>query len=168
MIPPVAIADTPSIHNCHQDSASNPAEEPALDKIESICLLSAHNDVVGAMTKGQLEAKISEAVSAFEINYMGRGPKQIKTVICQDLIIIRLKGFLSQAEQKLTESSQGVELFKRVRTSLFEGAREYLEKLIRDVIELDIVSMHSDVSTRTGEKIIVLTLGDNLESRLTR
>ncbi len=53
------------------------------------------------MTKGQAEAKISEAVSKFEIEYMGRGPKQIRTQIIQDLIIIRLKGFLSQSEQKL-------------------------------------------------------------------
>jgi uncharacterized protein YbcI len=143
-------------------------QDTSLDNTFGFCLLSAHDDGFGAMTKGQLEAKISEAVSAFEINYMGRGPKQIKTVICQDLIIIRLKGFLSQAEQKLTESSQGVDLFKRVRSTLFEGAREYLEKLIRDVIELDIVSMHSDVSTRTGEKIIILTLGENLEYKLTK
>ncbi len=120
------------------------------------------------MTKGQTEAKISEAVSAFEINYMGRGPKQIKTTICQDLIIIRLKGFLSQAEQKLAESSQGVELLKRVRTTLFEGALDYLDALVKDVIHVDIESVHSDVSTRTGEKIIVLTLKENLELRLSK
>jgi len=116
------------------------------------------------MTKGQLEARISEAVSAFEINYMGRGPKQIKTTIVQDLIIIRLKGFLSQMEQKLAESSQGVELLKRVRTSLFESAGEYFEKTIKDVVDVTIVSLHSDVSTRTGEKVIIITLDENLES----
>ena len=44
------------------------------------------------MTKGQLEAKISESVSKFEIEFMGRVSKQIKTFIVQDLII-RLKGF---------------------------------------------------------------------------
>lgn len=120
------------------------------------------------MTKGQLEAKVSEAVSTFEISYMGRGPKQIKTTICQDLIIIRLKGFLSQAEQKLAESSQGVELLKRVRTTLFEGAREYLEDLVKAVIDIDIESVHSDVSTRTGEKVIVLTLKENLESKFSK
>ena len=68
------------------------------------------------MTKGQAEAKISEAISKFEIEYNGRGPKQIRTLIVQDLIIIRLKGFLSQSEQKLAENSQGVELLKKVRT----------------------------------------------------
>ena len=115
------------------------------------------------MTKGQTEARLSEAVSAFEMIYMGRGPKQIKTMICQDLIIIRLKGFLSQVEKKLAESSQGVELLKQVRTSLFESAREYFEKQIQEVVPIDIVSIHSDVSTRTGEKIIIITLAEDLE-----
>ncbi|MGE0075504.1 MAG: DUF2294 domain-containing protein [Sphaerochaetaceae bacterium] len=123
---------------------------------------------VDQMTKGQAEASISEAVSAFEMNYMGRGPKQIKTTICQDLIIIRLKGFLSQVEKKLAESSQGVELLKRLRTNLFETACEYFEKQIKDVVDVTIVSLHSDVSTRTGEKIIVVTLAENLENTFSK
>ena len=120
------------------------------------------------MTKGQTEAKLSEAVSAFEISYMGRGPKEIKTIICQDLIIIRLKGFLSQGEKKLAESSQGVELLKQVRTSLFESAREYFEKQITNVIDVGIASIHSDVSTRTGEKIIVISLMEDFEKSFLR
>lgn len=117
------------------------------------------------MTKGQTEAKISEAVSKFEIEYMGRGPKQIKTLIVQDLIIIRLKGFLSQSEQMLAENPQGVELLKKVRTMLFESARESLESSITDIVGTDVVSTHSDVSTKTGEKIIIIALTENLEDR---
>lgn len=120
------------------------------------------------LTKGQVEAKISEAVSKFEIEYMGRGPKQIRTLIIQDLIVIRLKGFLSQSEQKLAENSQGVELIKKLRATLFESARSYLEALIKEVVDVDIISTHSDVSTRTGEKIIVITVGDNLEDRFNK
>ena len=117
------------------------------------------------MTKGQAEAKISEVVSRFENEYMGRGPKQIRTLIVQDMIIIRLKGFLSQSEQKLAENSQGVELLKKVRTILFENATSYFESLIREVVDVEIASMHSDVSTRTGEKIIIITVQENLEER---
>lgn len=115
------------------------------------------------MTKGQLEAKISEIVSKFEIEYMGRGPKTIKTCIINDMIIVRLTGFLSPSEQKLTDNPQGIELFKKVRTSLFEGGRGYLETLIMDFIDVAIVSTHSDISTKTGEKIIVITVDKNLE-----
>jgi uncharacterized protein YbcI len=120
------------------------------------------------MTKGQIEAKISEAVSKFEIEFMGRGPKQIRTIIIQDLIIVRLKGFLSQSEQKLAENSQGVELIKKLRSTLFENAREYFEALIKEVIDINIISTHSDVSTKTGEKIIVITVDENLEEKLNR
>lgn len=120
------------------------------------------------MTKGQTEARISEAVSKFEIEYMGRGPKQIRTLIIQDLIIIRLKGFLSQSEQKLAENSQGVELLKKVRMMLFENSRSYLVSLIKEVIDVEVISTHSDVSTKTGEKIIVITVGENLEEKLLR
>ncbi len=115
------------------------------------------------MTRGQLEAKISEVVSKFEIEYMGRGPKTIKTYILNDMIVVRLSGFLSPSEQKLTDNPQGVELFKKVRTSLFEGGRGYLETLITDFIDVAIVSTHSDISTKTGEKIIIITVDRNLE-----
>ncbi len=115
------------------------------------------------MTKGQLEAKISEIVSKFEIEYMGRGPKTIKTYVISDMIVVRLTGFLSPSEQKLTDNPQGIELFKKVRTSLFEGGRGYLETLITEVIDVAIVSTHSDVSTKTGEKIIVIAVDKNLE-----
>ena len=120
------------------------------------------------MTKGQAEAKISEAVSKFEIEYMGRGPKQIRTLIVQDLIIIRLKGFLSQSEQKLAENSQGVELLKKVRMMLFENSRSCLVSLIKEIVDVEVISTHSDVSTKTGEKIIVMTVDENLEEKLLR
>jgi uncharacterized protein YbcI len=120
------------------------------------------------MTKGQLEAKISEAVSKFELEYMGRGPKLIRTYIINDMIIIRLSGVLSPSEQKLTDNPQGVELFKKVRSTLFEGGRGYLETLITDIINVAIVSTHSDISTKTGEKIIVITTDKSIEDIITK
>ena len=119
------------------------------------------------MTKGQLEAKISEAVSKFEMEYMGRGPKLIRTYVINDMILIRLSGVLSPSEQKLTETPQGIELFKKVRSSLFEGGRGYLEALITEIINAAIVSTHSDISTKTGEKIIVITTDKNIEETTT-
>lgn len=115
------------------------------------------------MTKGQLEAKISEALSRFEIEYMGRGPKTIRTYIIHDKIIVRLTGVLSPSEQKLTDNPQGIELFKKVRSSLFEGGRGYLETLINEIIDVAIISTHSDISTKTGEKVVVITTDKDVE-----
>ncbi len=120
------------------------------------------------MTKGQMEAKISEAVSKFEVEYMGRGPTSIRTYINNDMIIVRLKGFMSPSEKKLTENPQGVELYKKLRSSLFEAGRGYLETMIEEISSVAIVSTHSDISTKTGEKIIIMIVDQNLEDVLTK
>jgi uncharacterized protein YbcI len=118
------------------------------------------------MTKGQIESRISEAISKFEIEQMGRGPEKIRTIIFQDMIMIRLKGFLSPSEKNLAQSRDGIELIKKLRTALFENAREGLEDAIRSVIDVNVISTHSDVSTKTGEKIIVVIVDRNLEETI--
>lgn len=115
------------------------------------------------MTKGQIEAQISEAISKFEVEHMGRGPERIRTIIFQDMILIRIKGFLSVSEKNLSQTKEGVELVKRMRTALFENARELLEETIKSVIDVDIISTYSDVSTRTGEKIIAIVADRDIE-----
>lgn len=118
------------------------------------------------MTKGQVESKLSEAISKFEIEQMGRGPEKIRTIIFQDLIIVRLKGFLSTSEKNLAQNKAGVELIKDVRTALFENARDELIEAVRSVIDANVVSTYSDVSTKTGEKIIAIVVDRNIEENL--
>lgn len=118
------------------------------------------------MTKGQIEAKISEAISKFEIEQMGRGPDKIRTIIFQDLIIVRLTGFLSTSEKSLAQNKEGVELIKKVRTALFENAQELLIETIKSVIDVEIISTYSDVSTKTGEKIIAIVADRDIEEKL--
>ncbi len=120
-------------------------------------------DKGGLMTKGQIEAQLSEAISKFEVEHMGRGPEKIRTIIFQDLIIIRIKGFLSVSEKNLAQNKEGIDLVKKVRTALFENAREGLEETIKSVINVDIISTFSDVSTKTGEKIISIVVAQNIE-----
>jgi uncharacterized protein YbcI len=116
-------------------------------------------------TKGQIEAQISNAISKFEKECMGRGPKEIKTKIIQNHIFSIVDGFLTQSEQKLAQSESGMKLIKEMRIALFENSREELRNAIQEIVGVDIISIHSDVSTKTGEKVIVLTLSDHLEGR---
>lgn len=118
------------------------------------------------MTKGQIEAQLSEAISKFEIEHMGRGPEKIRTIISQDLIIVRLKGFLSISEKNLAQSKEGIDLVKKVRTALFENSRERLEEVIKSIIDVNIISTFSDVSTKTGEKIIAIVVDRDIEKNL--
>ena len=115
------------------------------------------------MTKGQIESKLSEAISKFEIEQMGRGPEKIRTVIFQDLILIRLNGFLSISEKNLAKNPGGIQMIKNARTALFENARIELETTIKTVLDVNIVSTYSDVSTKTGEKIIAIVVDQDIE-----
>lgn len=118
------------------------------------------------MTIGQIEARISDAVVKFEKEYMGRGPKDIRTKIIQNHILITVDGFLSHSEQKLANTDQGIKVIKDMRTTLFESSREHLINLIKEIIDVGIISTHSDVSTKSGEKVVVLTLDCDLESKI--
>ena len=50
---------------------------------------------------------------------MGRGPKDIQTHLCCDLLVVRRRGVLTAAEQHLVQTlipEKGRELLKQVRT----------------------------------------------------
>lgn len=117
-------------------------------------------------SKGQIEAQISEAIIKFEKEYMGRGPMETKTYIIKDMVFIRLKGVLTPAEEQLAKSVEGAQLVKRTRVELLEGARLLLENVILDNTGCQVKSLHTDISTRTGERIIIFTLDQNLEEKL--
>jgi uncharacterized protein YbcI len=112
-------------------------------------------------THGEIEAAVSEGISRFEQDYMGRGPKHIHTHLLGDLLVVRLKGVLTAAEQHLVKSlpsEKGRDLLKQVRTHLLETARPVLEAMVEKVTGVKVVTMHHDISTVTGEKVILFTL----------
>ena len=115
-------------------------------------------------TKGQIEAEISEAVIKFEKEYMGRGPDETKTHIIGDMILIRLSRVLTPAEQQLAKASsdtQGRTLIKQVRRELIEKARPLLDPMIEEITGMKVRSLHTDISTVTGERIIVFTIKES-------
>jgi uncharacterized protein YbcI len=112
-------------------------------------------------SKGQLEAAISEALTRFEKEYMGRGPTETRTYIIDNMIIVCLRGVITRAEYHLANSDEdgrGRQLIKETRMQLIEKARPVLEAAIRDIVGVGIQSLHTDISTRTGERLIVFTL----------
>jgi uncharacterized protein YbcI len=114
-------------------------------------------------TKGQIEAQISEAIIKFEKEYMGRGPTETKTYIIKDMVFVRLKGVLTPAEEQLAKTVEGADLIKKTRMQLLESARVLLEKMISEITAFQVQSMHTDISTKTGERVIIFTLDKNLE-----
>jgi uncharacterized protein YbcI len=115
-------------------------------------------------TQGEIEAAICHGISRFEQDYMGRGPKSVHAYLIGDLLVVRLTGVLTMAERQLVASlpaEKGRDLVKQVRSHLIETARPVLEAMVEEVTGCKVVSLHHDVSTSTGEKVIVFTLTES-------
>ena len=122
-------------------------------------------------TQGEIEAAICEGISRFEQEYMGRGPKDIRAHLIDDILFVRLQGVLTAAEQHLVKSlpaEKGRDLLKQVRTHLLETARPLMEAMVQDVTGSKVVSMHHDISTVTGEEVVLFTLTEAPQVRETK
>jgi uncharacterized protein YbcI len=122
-------------------------------------------------TQGEIEAAVCEGIARFEQDYMGRGPKDIHTYLIGDLLVVRLKGVLTVAEQQLVAAlpaEKGRDLLKQVRVHLVETARPVMEEMIQKTTGVKVVSLHHDISTRTGEEIVVFTLASSPVFRETK
>lgn len=114
-------------------------------------------------TQGEIEAAVCKGMSHFEQEYMGRGPKDIHAHLIDDLLVVRLQGVLTAAEQHLVRTlpvEKGRDLLKQVRTQLIEVARPALETLLQDITGVKPISLHHDISTLTGEEIVIFTLAE--------
>ena len=112
-------------------------------------------------THVEIEDAVSEGIRRFEQEYIGRGPKAIHAHLIQDLLVVRLQGVLTAAEKQLVtafDTGRGRDLLKQVRTHLIETSRLLIEAMIHDITDVKAGSLHHDISTVTGEELVVFTL----------
>src|SRR3712207_8039450 len=119
-------------------------------------------------TKGQIEAEISDAMVRLHREQTGRGPNQARTHIVEDMVIVRLQEVLTPAERQLTGNPHGQSLVKQFHQQMHEIARRDLEQIVESHTGCKITSIHSDVSTKTGEQMSIYVLDRNLEALLPR
>jgi uncharacterized protein YbcI len=95
---------------------------------------------------------------------MGRGPLETRSYLLGDMILVRLKGVMTPAEQKLARSKtpRSAYLLKQVRNELLASGRPLLEAILKDILNVQVKSIHTDISTKTGERVIVFTLQEKI------
>lgn len=111
-------------------------------------------------TQGEIEAAICDGISRFEQEYLGRGPKHIQSFLIGDILLVRLKGVLTAAEQHLVKTlptDKGRDLLKQVRCQLIETARPVMEAMVEQITRVKVQSLHHDISTVTGEELVIFT-----------
>lgn len=112
-------------------------------------------------SQGEIEAAVCDAVSRFQVEYMGRGPNSVHTHLVENRLFVHLQGVLTAAEQRLIDgqaNGRGVELLRQLRSHLVLAGRPMLESLVCDAAGAPPISVHHDISPTTGEEVIVLTL----------
>lgn len=122
-------------------------------------------------TQGEIEAAVADGMTRFEQEYMGRGPKEVRAHLIVDLLVVRLQGVLTAAEQQLVKtfpSEKGRDLLKQVRTQLMETARPALEAMVCGAAGVTVRSLHHDISTATGEEVVLFTLTEAPQCRETK
>lgn len=117
-------------------------------------------------SKGMIEAEISKALTHWEKHYLGRGSVSVKSDILRDMIIVNLKGILTPAEYSLCQDKEGLLSVKKNRNSLVETGIEDLKQVILELTDQEVVSFYTDLSTRTGERVMVFKLSNDFESEL--
>ena len=116
-------------------------------------------------TRGQLEAEISRLLIQFEKEHLGRGPEAARTHVFEDVIFVRLSGVLTGAEKRLATDQDGARLVKEMRMRLMESSRDALERLVAEIAGCAVVTLHTDLSTRTGEEIVVFVMAEDLTQK---
>lgn len=114
------------------------------------------------LSKGQMEDWISKRIVQFERKFFGRGPEAIKTYILEDMVLIKLEGVLSQAEKELSKDLEGILMIKNMRSKLLENCKGYIEEIISELMGCRVISLHTDISTKTGERIILLKIAPGI------
>ncbi|WP_338469721.1 DUF2294 domain-containing protein [Niallia sp. XMNu-256] len=117
-------------------------------------------------TKGTVEAEISKALTHWEKNYLGRGSVSVKSDILRDMIIVSLRGILTPAEYSVCKDKKGLLTVKENRNSLVESGVEELKRIIFTITGMEVLSFYTDLSTQTGERVMVFKLSGDLQYQL--
>ena len=116
-----------------------------------------------SLTQAESEAAICDGIIRFQDEYLGWRSERIHAHLIKDLLIVRILGVLTLAERQLGKSTspeKGRDLIKQTRKQLLELARPMLESLVHEAAGVKVRSMHHDISTVTGEEVVVFSLTD--------
>ncbi|MFZ5652122.1 MAG: DUF2294 domain-containing protein, partial [Bacillota bacterium] len=101
---------------------------------------------------------ITDLVIRWGQNYLGQNFAEVKTDIIRDMIIVSVKGEIPPAESHLSREKEGMYLVKKIRQQLIEYDRESFDNILFNLTGSRMISLHTDVSTKTGERIFVFKM----------
>lgn len=116
-----------------------------------------------SLTKAESEALICDGIIRFQEEYLGWRSEQVDVHFIKEILVVRIRGVLTLAERQLGKSlspEKGRDLVKQTRKQLLELARPMLESLVHEAAGVKALSMHHDISTVTGEEVVIFSLAE--------
>ena len=108
-------------------------------------------------TQGEIESEVRNGLVEFQREFIGKGPKEIRVHLVGSCLVVVLQEALTCAEKNLA-SAGGRELLKQVRGHMIFSGRSKLLGIVEKATGVGLVSVHHDVSTVTGEEMIIFSL----------
>jgi len=138
-------------------------------------------------SQGEIEAAVCDGVSRFQQEFVGRGPRDIRAYLLGGLLVVQLQGVLTPAERQLIaprggggnghgdgngngdgkgngfdhDGGNGRALLMQVRAHMVATGRPRLEEVVEAATGVKLVSVHHDISTVTGEEVLVFSLAES-------
>jgi uncharacterized protein YbcI len=136
-------------------------------------------------SQGEIEAAVCDGVSRFQQEFVCRGPRDIRAHLLGGLLVVHLQGVLTPAERQLIaprggagnghgdgnghghgngfdhDGGNGRALLKQVRAHMVASGRPRLEEVVEAATGVKLVSVHHDISTVTGEEVLVFSLAES-------
>ncbi len=113
-----------------------------------------------ALSKGETQRLISQAVTTFEDSIMGGYSENCTTLIFEDSVLVRFKGEkLLTANQKETIKSEMLRSYVfQERQEKLDSARPLIVTLVERIVGCSVITVHSDICPTTDDRVYVFTL----------
>ena len=111
-----------------------------------------------AESNSGMAKQAAHAAYNFEQHRTGRTPQSVTAVLCEDSLVITLRGVLSPAEKDLAKSPAGAAQVQEFHRQLFMSSCGPLRREIEIIVGVVVREATSEVATETGTVVQVFLL----------
>ena len=112
-----------------------------------------------AMSDQEFDGALRPIIERFEKFYLGRSSHEIEIARCSDLIVIRCKGVLTDAESRLLHAdptTEGREMIVQMYRKMVRQAQESLTGAVESTLKVSVRSLFCDLDPTNGDSLLAM------------
>ena len=115
-----------------------------------------------AESSSKMAKQVAQAACEFEEQRTGHTPKSVTAVMCDDTLVITLRGVLSPVEKDLAKGPAGAAQVQEFHRQLFINSSGLLRREIEGITGVAVREGTSEVETQSGTVVQVFLLADSV------